>query len=101
MTAKETIKLAVLETKMEQLKSDLAEIRTHQTDNHHELATKIEVLIKHIDGKLGDHEKRLSQVEETTAPFSKFRSRLWTSVVFAALSIATVAVILLEVNNSK
>lgn len=101
MTTKEGERLAVLETKLEQVKADIKEIRTHQSENHQELAGKIEKLILHIDGKLGDHEKRISQVEETTAPFTKFRNRLWGAVVFAALSIAAASIIILEIKRNN
>lgn len=101
MTYKEQERLAVLETKLEQVKADIKEIRQHQTENHQELATKIEKLIQHIDGKLSNHESRISQVEETTAPFTKFRKRLWATIVFATLSIATTTIILLEIKRNQ
>lgn len=101
MTTKEGERLVALEVKLEQVQTDIKEIRTHQSENHYELAEKIEKLITHLDGKLGNHEKRITSMEETTAPLTKFRNKLWATVVFSALTIAVVSIILLETKRFK
>jgi hypothetical protein len=96
MENKNNERLAVLETKVEQIRADVAEVRLHQSENHHELATKIDKLTKHIDGKLNDHERRIVSAEETLEPFTKFRKRIWGAIVVAALTLAFISLVLLQ-----
>lgn len=92
-------RLAVLETKVEQVRADVAEVRLHQTENHHELKKAIDKLTEHVDGKLSNHEKRISEAEETLQPFANFRRRLWGAVVVAALTLAVASLVILELKK--
>lgn len=100
MTTKDGERLAVLETEVKQVRADVAEVRLHQSQNHQELSDKLDKLIVHVDGKFGNHEARISTMEETVEPITTFRKKLWGIVVVAALSIATASIILLEIKRS-
>lgn len=89
-------RLAVLETKVEQVRADVAEVRLHQTENHHELKKAIDLLTEHVDGKLSNHERRIANAEETLEPFNNFRRRLWGIIVIAALTLAFVSILILQ-----
>jgi hypothetical protein len=94
-------RLSVVESKQDRANSDISEIKENQERNHADLASRFDVLSQTIHAKISDHETRLKSAEEVLEPFAKFKRKLWGAVVTSLLTIATIAIILLETQRIK
>lgn len=101
MTKTTIERLAVVESKQDRANSDISEIKANQAHNHEDLSSRFDVLSQAIHTRLGNHEERIKSAEETLEPFTKFKRRLWGAVVTSLLTIAFVAIVLLESQRIK
>jgi hypothetical protein len=101
MTKTELERLAVVESKQDRANSDIQEIKHNQESNHNDLAARITALTLSIDGRILDHETRLKGAEETLEPFTKFKRKLWSAVVFSLLTLAVALIVLVESQRIK
>lgn len=90
-------RLAVVESKQDRANSDIASIKKNQELNHADLSSKIESLHKSLNNTLEDHDKRITGLEETTAPLTKFRRKLWQLIVFTVFGAAFLAILWVEI----
>jgi hypothetical protein len=92
-TKVEVERLAVLETQMIETNKRLEKMETT-------LEKLPENLIAALDQRYAKiHE--VEEIKETVAPLTSFRRKLWTAIIFSLLSIATVTVILWEIQRFK
>lgn len=93
MTAKETQQLIEARKDIEYMQKDVQEIKET-------LKSLPEELIKALDDRYAKKEE-VEEIKETITPFTTFRRRAWQFVIFSSLSIATVAIILWEIQRFR
>ena len=101
MTKSELERLAVVESKQDRANNDIAEIKHNQEFNHADLTSRFDILNQTIHEKLENHEFRLKSIDETLEPFTKFKRKLWSAVVFSLLTIAVALLVLVEASRIK
>lgn len=93
MTAKETIELAEARKDIQYMQKDLNDLKEAVRNLPDELMAK-------LDERYAQ-KNVVEELQETIAPLTKFRKRLWQMVVFAVFTAATVAVIMWEIQRFK
>lgn len=101
MTKNDIERLAVVESKQDRANQDISEIKHNQEMNHADLSSRFDVMTQAINAKISNHEVRIKSAEEVLEPFAKFKRKLWGAVVTSLLTIAVVAILLLESQRIK
>lgn len=81
MTKNETERLSVVETKLDYIQDDIAEIK------------------KLLSTDYAQTKKDVEQLKEVTAPLTNFRKKLWQAIVFTAFTSAFLAIVFVEIQR--
>jgi DNA-binding transcriptional MerR regulator len=88
MTKTQIERLAIMETKLERQGEDISEIKDTLHRHHNDIVNQITLLQDGLSKKVNDHEERLRVAEETIEPLTKFRRKVWYSLILTVLGIA-------------
>lgn len=90
MTAKETERLVIVETKLDYIQEDIAQIKKLLEGDY--VKTK---------ESLKKTQAEVEELKETVRPFTQFRRKLWGYLVTATLTSAILAILYYEINKFK
>ncbi len=93
MTATETIELAEARKDIQYMQKDLNDLKEAVRNLPEELVNK-------LDERYAKKQE-VKQIQETIAPLTKFRKRVWDMIVYAAFTSAFIAVLYWNINKAR